>query len=85
MTVPISASDFSPLDKPKPTCDACSTNDARGFSFSYAYQPIVDVISRTVYAHKALVRGPNGESAGTVLARVTDANRYRYDQACLAS
>ena len=85
MTVPISASHFSPLDKPKPTCDAFSTNEALGFPFSYAYQPIVDVISRTVYAHEALVRGPNGEIAGTVMARVTDANRYRFDQACPVS
>ena len=82
MTIPISASNFSPLDGLKPACDACSTNEALGFGFSYAYQPIVDVISRTVYAHEALVRGPNGEDAGTVLARVTDANRYRFDQAC---
>ena len=37
---------------------------------------------RAVYAHEALVRGPNGEGANTVLDRVSDANRYRFDQAC---
>ena len=82
MTIPISASNFSPFDRQKPTCEACGTHDALDFRFSCAYQPIVDVLSRTVYAHEALVRGPNGEGAGAVLARVTDANRYRFDQAC---
>ena len=28
------------------------------------------------------MRGPNGESAGSVLAQVNDSNRYRFDQAC---
>ena len=35
-----------------------------------------------VFAHEALVRGPNGESAATVLSQVNDHNRYRFDQAC---
>ena len=29
-----------------------------------------------------MVRGPNGESAYTVLSQVTDDNRYSFDQAC---
>ena len=82
MTIPISASNFSPFDGPKPACDACSTNDALDFRSSYAFQPTVDVLSRTVCAHEAVVRGLNGEGAGAVLARVTDANRYRFDPAC---
>ena len=82
MTIPISASNFSPFDGPKPACDACSTNDALDFRSSYAFQPTVDVLSRTVCAHEAVVRGLNGEGAGAALARVTDANRYRFDPAC---
>ncbi len=52
------------------------------FKFSYAYQPIVDVRTRSVWGHEALVRGPEGESAYSVLAQVNDDNRYRFDQAC---
>ena len=82
MQIPIASSNFSPLEGPSPDCSGCGADSALDFRFSYAYQPIVDVVARNIYAHEALVRGPNGEGAGTVLARVTDANRYRFDQAC---
>lgn len=52
------------------------------FQFSYAFQPIVDVRTRRVFAHEALVRGPAGEPAPTVLSRITPENRYSFDQAC---
>lgn len=60
----------------------CSNADKLGFRFSYAYQPIFDTASETVFAHEALVRGEAGEPAMTVLSQVTEANRYRFDQAC---
>lgn len=47
-----------------------------------AFQPIVDVETGTPYAYEALVRGPNGEGAESVLSRVTPANRYAFDQQC---
>lgn len=47
-----------------------------------AFQPIVDIAIARPFACEALVRGPNGESAASVLDRVTDANRYALDQAC---
>ena len=47
-----------------------------------AFQPIVDLASRTVFAYEALVRGPGEESAASILALVNDQNRYRFDQAC---
>ena len=53
-----------------------------GFAIRAAFQPIVDIISGEVFAYEALVRGANGESAGQVLARVSDRNRYAFDQAC---
>lgn len=65
-----------------PGCTGCRTSDGVGFEFAYAYQPIVDLASRTVYAHEALVRGPQGESAWSVLSQVNDTNRYHFDQAC---
>ena len=60
----------------------CSDSDKLGFRFSYAYQPIVDVNAKRVFAHEALVRGERGEPALTVLSQVTEKNRYRFDQAC---
>ncbi len=63
-------------------CSGCRDGEPVGFEFAYAYQPIVDLASRTIYAHEALVRGPNGESAASVLSQVTPANVYRFDQAC---
>ena len=68
--------------KPVPGCAACRYNDELDFEFEYAYQPIVDIGTRSVYAHEALVRGPNGESAYSVLSQVDDTNRYMFDQAC---
>ncbi|MBX9848699.1 MAG: EAL domain-containing protein [Rhodocyclaceae bacterium] len=47
-----------------------------------AFQPIVDITLRRPFAYEALVRGPNGEGAASVLAKVNDSNRYRFDQAC---
>ncbi|MDB5798511.1 MAG: hypothetical protein JWP36_2413 [Paucimonas sp.] len=63
-------------------CNQCKNDNGPGIDIAFAYQPIVNLKSRTVYAHEALVRGPNGESAGSVLAQVTDDNRYSFDQAC---
>ncbi len=50
--------------------------------FSMAFQPIVNVESAQVYAYEALVRGPRGESAYSVLSQVTEKNRYSFDQSC---
>ena len=73
---------FIPLAGSPRDCDDCGKAERVGFQFDYAYQPIVDVDRRTVFAHEALVRGPNGESAMTVLSQVNEQNRYRFDQAC---
>lgn len=73
---------FVPLAGTRSDCDACGNADRVGFQFDYAYQPIVDVETRKVFAHEALVRGPQGESAASVLSQVNQGNRYRFDQAC---
>ncbi len=65
-----------------PACEQCKNSDGLNFDFEFAYQPIVNVATRVVFAHEALVRGPNGESAYSVLAQVNDENRYAFDQAC---
>ena len=67
---------------PPLSCSRCRDNEPLDFQFSYAFQPIVNVASREVFAHEALVRGEQGESAYSVLSRVNDNNRYQFDQAC---
>ncbi len=47
-----------------------------------AFQPILDRRDGSLFAYEALVRGPNGEPAETVLGAVDAANRYSFDQAC---
>lgn len=47
-----------------------------------AFQPLVDVRTRSVVGYEALVRGLAQEPAGQVLAQVNDTNRYAFDQGC---
>lgn len=47
-----------------------------------AFQPIIDVDTGRPFAFEALVRGSGGEGAATVLAQVTEENRYAFDQQC---
>jgi len=56
--------------------------DRSEFALIMAFQPVVDIVAKRIYAYEALVRGPNGESAASVLAQVNDQNRYSFDQAC---
>lgn len=71
-------------DSAAPGCVQCRKGTELGFDFVFAYQPIVDLASRSVFAHEALVRGPSGESAFSILSKVNDDNRYAFDQACRA-
>ncbi|MCK9910027.1 EAL domain-containing protein, partial [Microbacteriaceae bacterium K1510] len=52
------------------------------FDISMAFQPIVDVEARQIYAYEALVRGTDGASAASVLSKVNEQNRYAFDQRC---
>ncbi len=53
---------------------------ARSVPFSFAYQPIVDAESRRVFAYEALVRGPNGESAASVLDAINPDSLHAFDR-----
>ncbi len=75
------SSELSQLNGPA-SCGACRNGTGFGFELTMAFQPIVDVVNRSVYAYEALVRGVDGASAGQVLALVTDENRYAFDQSC---
>ncbi len=50
--------------------------------FTMAFQPIVDIANREIYAHEALVRGLHGEGAPEVLGRVGPEDRYAFHEAC---
>lgn len=73
---------FQALEGSAADCEACGKAERVGFQFDFAYQPIVDLQTAQVFAHEALVRGPAGEGAASVLAQVNEHNRYRFDQAC---
>ncbi|EIK95163.1 diguanylate phosphodiesterase [Pseudomonas sp. M47T1] len=73
---------FFPTPFEPASCAQCRNLEALDFDFTMAFQPIVNVRTGLLYAYEALVRGPNGESAASVLGQVNDGNRYRFDQAC---
>ena len=70
-----------PASAPAP-CSGCRDGAELGFAFSMAFQPIVDIVTGTPFAYEALVRGPNGEGAASILSQVSDTNRYAFDQQC---
>jgi EAL domain-containing protein (putative c-di-GMP-specific phosphodiesterase class I) len=70
------------LTSPNQRCVGCQQSEPLGFDFAFAYQPIVDLRDHSIFAHEALVRGPQGEGALSVLGQVNASNRYRFDQRC---
>ncbi|MEP6493528.1 MAG: EAL domain-containing protein [bacterium] len=49
-------------------------------SYSYAFQPIVDVAAGEVQSYEALIRGSGGESAQHVFAQVKPEHLYQLDR-----
>lgn len=72
---------FGEVTSPHP-CVNCTGDETLDFTVRMAFQPIIDVSTRSVYAYEALVRGENGEGAGQVIGRVTPEQLYRFDQTC---
>ncbi len=60
----------------------CQNSKSLDFDFHMAFQPIIDVSDRTIFAYEALARGPNGESAASVMALVNSENINLFDQMC---
>lgn len=63
-------------------CAECAGGAGLDFEFTMAFQPIVNVTTRKIFAHEALVRGLNNESAAAIFTHVNVDNRYHFDQAC---
>jgi len=63
-------------------CIGCRDGVDFDIPFAMAFQPIVDTTTGTAFAYEALIRGVDGAGAASILSRVTDANRYSFDQAC---
>jgi EAL domain-containing protein (putative c-di-GMP-specific phosphodiesterase class I) len=53
---------------------------ARVPEFSYAVQPIVDIVARKVYSYEALIRGRANEPALRIFERVPAHAKYQFDQ-----
>ncbi|CAN7761971.1 EAL domain-containing protein [Variovorax sp. LjRoot84] len=53
-----------------------------GPDFTIAFQPIVDLEQRGIFAHEALVRGIHGEGAFEVLGKVQARHRFAFHEAC---
>lgn len=47
-----------------------------------AFQPIVNVNTRQVFAYEALARGVNNEPASSIISQINNENRYAFDQVC---
>ncbi len=63
-------------------CTGCRDGKSLDFDFSMAFQPIVELSTLEPYAYEALIRGPEGQGAFEMLSKVTDENRYAFDQQC---
>ncbi len=63
-------------------CRACKNGNGFGFELTMAFQPIVNVAEKRVFAYEALVRGVDGAGAAQVLSLVNEENRYAFDQNC---
>lgn len=62
-------------------CPVCQEGAETRLAFSFAFQPIVDLRTGSVYAYEALIRGTGGQGALSVLSQVDASNRYAFDQA----
>ena len=65
-----------------PACSGCHNGAGLNFEFSMAFQPIVDILEARPFAYEALIRGPFSEDATSVPSRVSNDNRYAFDQQC---
>lgn len=63
-------------------CIRCKGARPLNTRLKMAFQPIVDVDEKAVFAYEALVRGENGESAWSVISAIAAQDMYTFDQTC---
>lgn len=63
-------------------CHACRTPQQGIPAITMAFQPIVHLPSREIYAYEALVRGPQGQPAAWVFEQISPEGHYHFDQLC---
>ena len=56
------------------------SHDVPDPDFTFAFQPIVDVVTREIFSYEALIRGVHNESAGHILGQVSPGSMHRFDQ-----
>lgn len=61
------------------TCREFASSHGDPVLFDIAFQPIFDMRDGSVLAYEALVRGPNGEPAASVLGRVDGDERFAFE------
>lgn len=63
------------------TADSAPGAAARtsAIDFSFAFQPIVDSVMRQTISYEALIRGPRGEAAWSILSRISPDEIHRFD------
>ena len=61
-------------------CSKCQSLAGNELAIDMAFQPIFDLRNDNVYGYEALVRGPSGEDAQSVLSQVNDTNCHQFDQ-----
>ncbi len=75
-------SELSLETRRSPGCnETCSETDFAN-EITMAFQPIVDLVRKEIFAFEALVRGLDGRSAAEVLLQVDETNMFAFDQAC---
>ncbi len=62
-------------------CTGCRDGVDFEIPFAMAFQPIVDTDTGRPFAYEALIRGPDGAGAASILSQVTESSRYAFDQA----
>lgn len=68
------------IEKIETGCKKCG--ELTDFDFTFAYQPIIDISQKDIFGYEALVRDPETKTAHEVLKKVSDKNRYAFDQSC---
>lgn len=66
-------------------CEKCGPGDHADLEIDVAFQPIFDLRDDTVFAYEALVRGPAGEEAASILSQVSDGGQAWFEKKVLAT